>query len=210
MSSIIGAALGSFITARVYKYLQTNPALRWANTYEFIVNSPPTEADLQACADALRLFEAAIHYSDTRFDRCVLSTWVPDGEPYDPTSFVTLPLVGSGSQTDTSDTLSLNHVLFVRRTTNFGQNGKLYYRRCLAESEVNATAGTLALVDPSALQTLIDGAMTTSGLALYIQNEVTPLNLVMKSALPIVREVLDFTVAGARIVQFNNRYFDVP
>lgn len=211
MTAIIGAAAGTYITARVYKFLATNPSLFWGNTYEFLVNAVPDSGDLNDLADALTQFERSIHYTDTRFDRVVLSTWVPDGEPYDPASFISYPQGSvAGTQSDASDTLSLNHVLFVRRNTTFGQNGKVYYRRCLCEADVTAQAGLMSLQNAGGIQTILDAGLVSSGLDAYIGTFAGVFTLAMKSALPVVREVTALTVVGARVVQYNNRYFDVP
>lgn len=207
---LIGAPAGTYVTARLYKRLASNPALSWANTYEFHALEQITQSNIDELVGALETFETTIHAIGVTMDRAVISTWVEDGEPYDPTTFISVPLVLGGTRVTNTDLLSLNYCLFVRRATTFGQNGKIFYRRVLQESDVNSPSGTPALSNLSGLESLVSGAMSTSGLGGYLGAGTAGFQMVMKSNLLINREVTQFQVAGARIVQYNNRYFDVP
>lgn len=208
MAPIIGAAVGSYLTLRTYKKLSTNQELKWANAYEFVVRASPTLEDLEALITVVVDFEDDIHGTEVLFDRAVLSTWVPDGEPYDPTSFIVKPLTTGGARTSVVP-LSLNYCLFLRREVNSGRSGKIFYRRVLQENDVDSPAGYPNLSNPAALTTLVDDALTASDFIAFMQGTQWA-QLVMKSALPIEREVTGLTVAGARVIQYNNRYFDVP
>lgn len=209
MTAIIGAPAGTYLTARVYKKLTTNPDLGWANNYELVVSTPPGDVDLQDLATALSVFEGEIHLPDVQIDRVVLSTWIEDGQPYDPTSFVVFPQTALGTRLAAGEALSLNNCLFVRRETAFGRPGKIFFRRCMTEADVLAPAGRLALANQASFNAEVQNALTASGLDNYF-TAATGLNFVMKSTLLINRDVTAFTVAGARVIQFNNRYFDVP
>lgn len=209
MPAIIGAPAGTYLIARSYKKLTTNPALGWANNYELVVDTPPGEVDLLDLAAAIASFEAEIHLPDTQLDRIVISTWVEDGEPYDPTTFVVIPRSELGTRLAGGQPLSLNNCLFVRRDTAFGRPGKIFYRRVMTEEDVLAPSGTLALANQTAFNLEVNTALTSSGLGAYFAIGVG-MHMVMKSALLIDREVTGLTVAGARVIQFNNRYFDVP
>lgn len=207
---LIGAPAGTYVTLRIYKRLTANPSLVWANTYEFHSTANIAQTDVDDLVGAWSGFEQAMHLVGVHFDRAVVSTWVEDGTPYDPTSFITVPLSLDGTRPQPSDALSLNNVLFIRRQTDFGQNGKLFLRRCLVESEVNAAAGTLSLLNASALQIEVQGALASSGAGAYLGAGNGTFQAVMKSNLLLNREIQSLVVAGARVMQFNNRYFDVP
>lgn len=207
---LIGAPVGTYVTLRLYKRLTTNPALMWANNYEFVnEQSAITADDVEIAIQDFSNFEGDIHLGDTQFDRGVMSSWVEDGEPYDPSTFTTYPLSGLGQRVVSGDAMSLNYCLFVRRNTTFGQNGKLFYRRVLVEPDVNAPSGTPALVSAATLNTTLQTAITANNINLYMDGS-NNLQLRMKSALLIDRPITGLTVAGARVMQFNNRYFDVP
>lgn len=209
MTPIIGAPPGTYFTLRIYKKLTTNPALSWANTYEVTNNEPVEAGFVDSLISVVSEFERMIHLGDVQFDRAILSSWVEDGTPYDPTTFITKPLTLLGSRVAGGQALSLNNCLFVRRETAYGQNGKLFYRRVMTEEDVLATSGTLALSNPVAMNTEIQAAVTAANVDGILNFGLT-WGLRMKSALLLDREVSALTVAGARMIQFNNRYFDVP
>jgi hypothetical protein len=74
---------------------------------------------------------------------------------------------------------------------------------------VFATTGVLALSNPAALQLEVNEALVTSGAGGYLDGSEA-FSMVMKSTLLINREVGSLVVAGARVMQYNNRYYDVP
>lgn len=200
------------ITVRIYKRLSTAPNMVWSNTYE-LFKDPVGEVDFteyQALAQRLASFEQDFHLTDVIFDRAVISTHVEDGEPYNPESFVTIPLGDViGQRAGTSDPMSLHNVLFVRKNVSFGRNGKLYYRRCLRESDVTSPAGVPRIDVSSPLYTEVATAFTT-----YIESltngDDTTFRLVMVAENQPVRNVTALAVTNVRNVKFNNRYFDVP
>lgn len=207
---VIGAPIGTYFTLRLYKRLSTNPALMWANNYEFTnLAAPVSASDIDIAIDKFAALEQSMALTDVMFDRGVFSTWVEDGEPYDPTSFVTKPLTLLGLRGISGDALSLNHCLFVRRATTFGQNGKLFYRRSLLESDMASSSGTPSLNGTGTLTALAAG-IAAGGIDEYMDGETQNLQLRMKSTLLVDRPITGLAVAGIRIMQFNNRYFDVP
>lgn len=206
---VIGSPIGTYFTLRMYKRLTTNPALAWANTYEFVSLTVTTEGDVNTLIARTLLFEQALHLPSAQFDRAVLSSWVEDGEPYDPTTFITQPLSAVGTRAVAGDPLSLNYCLFLRRVTAFGQNGKLFLRRALTEGDITSPSGTPALNSAAALQAEVADAVADSEMIEYLTG-ADAFQVVMKSSLLINREVTSFVVAGSRIIQYNNRYFDVP
>lgn len=208
--SLITPGAGEAFTVRIYKKLAANPALIWSNIYEIRTESGATFLSLQSAAGTLIEFERQMHFASVQFDRMVISTWIPDGVPYDPTSFYTEPLIAVGARSSESyQELSLNHVLFVRRATPWGQNGKLYYRRVLTEADVLATAGTIALESGSGIATVLATAAGDPDMVELFEGG-GDWQLVMVATGQPVRPILSFQVGGVRIVQFNNRYFDVP
>lgn len=201
------------VTIRIYKKLQSNPSQGWANTYEFY--KPSTVSgnvdNYQDLVTALMSFEQQFHLTDVLFDRAVVSTLIPDGEPYDPTTFITFPLLeATGLRSIPFDEAEpLNVVLFVRRLVPWGRTGKAYYRRCLGEGDVSAPAGTARLTPASDITTVFNNAVT-SFVNDYMNNGNTNLSMVMATVNQNIRNITGLGVAGVRVVKFNNRYFDVP
>lgn len=209
MAPVIGATPGTFFSLRHYRKLTTNPLLAFANTLEFVSREIVTSENAAKLIDDWSAFYLALSMADAEMDRAVLSTWVEDGAPYDPDSFITRPLSGLGTRGTITDAMSLNNCLFIRKETGSGNNGKIFIRRFLSEGDTHSPSGTLALLDAPAIQAELTAAITTAGVLGYLKG-TEAFQMVMKSALLIEREVNDLVVAGARVMQFNNRYFDVP
>lgn len=161
-------AIGDRFTIRVVKYLNTNPDNKWANSYEFAADVAGSEDELLQLAEAVVGFEAEFHYTETIFDRVLISTWEPDSKPYNPTSFVSSTLTAIGLAGEPTNHLSLNQALSVARIAAYGRFGHIFYRNCVAEGNVSAPAGVTVLNDRSVFQTRIDDALTASGLGDYV------------------------------------------
>lgn len=194
---------------RIYKYLATNPSLMWANSYELISTSDLGPGAGDNIVTALLNFEAAIHLDDVRFDRAVLSTYVADGEPYDPESFIVYPSSLEGEvSTVGKDPRSLNDCLFVRRVVASGRTGKIFYRRCLTDEDITSPAGSIQLADTSPVWDTVATAFST-----YLfdyTNGSEDFRLCLIALGQQVRNIAGFAAAGARVRQYNNRWFDVP
>jgi len=217
--SLLAPITGELFTLRVFKETDVSPTQVWSNAWEVQAQGATSLADLNEFAAAVVAFERGMSQDTVRFNRYVLSTWVPDGEPYDPETFTSQPLEGLGTVSSPPDaeTLPLNVVLFVKREVATGRYGKLFLRRALDETEVSGRYGDWR-IDPSALaviETRVTTLLASSGLGDYLAGGETGLRLVM-AAVPsgggavVTRAVTDLTPAGCRTVRWNNRYYDVP
>lgn len=210
--SVTAPTGGDLFSLRVYKKIDIAADQVWANTYEMRANTGVTYDDLVDAADTLVAFEKIFHQDTTFFDRVVVSTYVEDGAPYNPDSFISLPQSGAGAVASpvAAETLPLQVVLFVRRDVASGRTGKIFYRGCLEEDDVQGRFGTISLTSPSTIATRISGALTTSGLDEYLAGGTAPLRLLMVSGAggTSQRDISGLTPVGARIVKYNNRYFD--
>lgn len=176
--SVLSFVSGDRFIVRVVKSLSTNPDNQWANSYEFRALDAGAEADLLTLGEALVDFEATMSINTTVFQRILISTWQPDSVPYDPTAFISSTLTASGGVLPPTDALALNQCLSVSRQAASGRFGHLFYRNWLKEGDVTAPAGKSVLVDRTALQSTLDGAITSSGLTDYLGGG-SPGNLVM-------------------------------
>jgi hypothetical protein len=97
----------------------------------------------------------------------------------------------------------------VLRVTAFGRFGHLFYRGWLGEGEVSAPAGKSILTSRSAEQTILDGAVTTSGLDAYMGTGATPLQISMiGSTVDSARGVLGLSIGGVSTVPFDHTWFN--
>lgn len=199
---------GEIFTVRVYK---TYFGYAWANTYEVQAVTEPVNSitSIENLASAFVNLERNVHLGFITIDRVVISTYVQDGQPYNPTSFTSLPVSQSGARTGASEVLPLEMCLFVRRNAPTGRDGRLLYRGCLMESDMNA-GGFRANLVPST----ISGFQTIFATWLVSTFPGSEWNLVLASGPPgnpIVRQVTGFQVAEKIVMKkLSNRYYDRP
>lgn len=129
---------GELFTARVYKRYGDNV---WANNYEFRATQdiPFSQTALIDLVLALTNLERPIYPSYIRIDRAVVSTYQADSVPYNPDTFVTIPINQFGQAGFASDPMPLQYCMFVRRVTASGRPGKLLYRGVFEENTVTTT-----------------------------------------------------------------------
>lgn len=167
--SVVDFVASDLFIVRVVKYLLTNPNNRWVNSYEFTALADGDTAALITLANVVVLFEANIHSELVAFDRVIVSTWVPDSVPYDPTAFVTLPLTQVGLRSSVPNEVEpLGMAWRINRVPVSGRVGNLFYRGALYENEVDSPAGIPKLSTPVTMQTIVTDARTDSGLDDYL------------------------------------------
>lgn len=185
------------------KYHTLNPLEKWINTYEFRieeVNGVESGA-LAAVATKLVDFEKTITSDKVEFDSVRVSTWLEE-QFYSPESFVLYPASGTGHFVHTSDGVGLELCLYIRRQTAFGRQGRLYMRGVLDEAQVEADAGSWRLADAIATQTMVDDALSLSGVGAYLPGGdlYDRISMVMagesKDGLVSIRTVDSLDVAG--------------
>ncbi|MGB9879832.1 MAG: hypothetical protein ACPLRM_03630 [Anaerolineae bacterium] len=188
---------------RVYKSYQ---GFTWANTYELAcVDSSATYGDLTTAALVLVARERAFHFSWVQFDKVTISTYQPDGQPYNPTSFTAIELEVGGLRNPSSDSLPLDICLHVKRLTLTGRSGRHFYRGCLEETDV-AFGGNRFLVS-SERRNAVGGEVAGQ------LSSVQPLfQLVLARGVPTptnVRQVIGATVDDKTATKrLDNRFFN--
>ena len=166
--SVVAYVADDLFTFRITKYLSTNPDNKWVNSYEFKATEAGTEGELLTLGGILVDFEAALHRNAVVFDRILISTWSPDSVPYDPETFISSSLTAVGGRGTDADLVPLSTCLSVTRQASSGRFGHIYYRGALDEEDVSSPAGKSILTNRAEWQTLIDGAILSSGLEDYI------------------------------------------
>lgn len=197
---------GEVLTIRVYKSYY---GWAWANTYEArakgtYVNS--TQAVEQLAASFVSL-EVPIHIEGVMIDRLVVSTYVPDGRPYDPETFITVPYSISGTRQPPAEVLPLELALFVRRDTVTGRDGRLLYRGCLTEADMSAGAFRPALTSPA--QNFFQNIFSTWFSSTFPSSAWDLVLASGRSEVNNVRPVRNLIVSNKITVKkLNNRYYD--
>lgn len=216
--SVVAPVSGERFVLRTEKSLVSNPALTWFNTYEFEFNpvgSLPATEELAAVCEKFLDFEIQLHHAGVAFVQYTLSTYSIEPGSYDPESFVTVPLPTGTVGTrllNNGEPLPLNIALYVRRQVPSGRQGKLFYRGVLAENDVAAPAGVFRLTDPDGMGTLVDNAVSSSGLDGFLYPAGMGANLVMlgrtTSGLTHMRYVQNLVPAGVTIVSRDHRWYN--
>lgn len=198
---------------RIYKsWGARDPERRWVNNYEVSSDGIGPEFLIGAVQDLVDA-ERVLHFVDVHFLSATISTWTPDSDPYNPLTFTTVDLEGTGLQSyEPSDAFDSNICLAVRFQANTGRNGRRFFRGCLSEGDVEiggdarftiTTPGGLAptgarwMAYEAAMQPFLSGGASE---ALIV--------LIGSDALPIVRPVVSVVVGGVTINKHNHRYFD--
>jgi hypothetical protein len=193
------------IMLRLYKRKAQNPMLEWANTYE--LRQPTggtTAAGYTQLAQTFAAIEATLHFASTQYTRAVISTWVPDGQPYNPLSFITVPLTTLGAIDETGIQVQpLQICLRIAYHAEFGRQGFRLYRNALSEADVISPAGE-PTIDFGTVGTRVGNFQ--DDLTDYIGTN-KPFYLVLASASNI-RTVTNVSTAGVTVKKLNNRYFD--
>lgn len=167
--SVPSFAPGDKFVLRILKHLATNPDNVWANSYEFVTTDAGGVEELLAMGDIFFNFEKQIHCDIVQFDRYIISTWEPDSVPYDPESFVTIPVTGTGVRSDVpNEVVPLGEAWRVNRQATTGRFGNLFYRGCLFENEVSQPAGKPVLTVPADNALILSDAITDSLLDQYL------------------------------------------
>jgi hypothetical protein len=199
---------GEIFTVRTYKQ---HAGFAWANTYEVQAGIEPVNSvtAIESLVASFVSLEQAIHLPPVIIDRVVVSTYIPDGAPYNPSSFTTIPVSLAGQRVSSGDFLPLELCLFVRRNAAVGRDGRLLYRGCLLEGDMGTDAFRPVLLSSprNSFQTIFGTWFTTTF-------PTTIWNIVLARGQPNptnVRQVIGFQVSEKIAVKkLNNRYFDRP
>jgi len=204
--SFLEPVAGEAFMFRVLKHHVANPTLRWVNTYEVRNRTATGPADLLTAAMAFAAFEAALHFNVVEFEYVTVSTWVPDGEPYNPDSFVSSPIGGLGERQPASEMLGLVNCWKTQKQVDSGRMGFQLYRGCLTESDVAAPAGITILSNAANMNTILSSAVNDN-IGLFLGEATGIVQLVMES-LNSSRNVVAFNSTGVTVKKLNNKYFN--
>lgn len=207
---VTGGETGELFRVTIVKYLATNPDRKWANNYEVRSKETFTAGQLNQLGLVLVDFEKEMHLLTVQFDRLRISTWEEDSVPYDPTTFSSLPLTGTGVVEIGGDQASpLNQCLDVGRIPASGRFGHIYYRGALKEGNISAPAGKAVLTDPAAIATALANAVGLSELFNYLAGGGGEFELVMIDKTGTqVRPVISLQRRGVATLPLDHAWFN--
>lgn len=208
--SVSSFAINDLFTIRIIKSHVNNPDRKWTNTYEFQAVAGGDEADLLLAGLSVVQFESGMAFPVVKFERLLISTWVPDSKPYNPEAFISSALSNFGTFPGAGELVALNQTLSVARVASFGRFGHIFYRGFLSESAVHAPAGKSTLVDRAAVQASIDATMTSAELDLYVGAAPSgSMRMVLVGGSPTqVRPVIGFSAQGVSTVPMDHMWFN--
>lgn len=201
------------LTVRTYKVVP-GAEIAWANTYELIVDDPSQDRDevatrLSALKDAFVTLERGLLNAAYLLDRVIISTYVPDGTPYNPYTFASYTVGQPGLYfTPGNPLLPLQFCALVKRLVNFGRQGSLLYRGIVAANDASITPGG-TIMEQSRANTIANllnnflGAVRQLGFDLVMARGRESVEI------GTLRRVVGTEVKrDMRFKKLNNRYFD--
>jgi len=209
--TVLDFADGDLFIFRTIKYLSTNPSNKWVNSYEFAADEAGDAAVLLALATALVTYESILHATTVTFDRVVISTWEADSFPYDPETFMSVPLTQAGTRPVTSEEVEpLGMAWRVNRQASSGRFGNIFYRGALFENEVTATAGIPVLSSPGDMEDILADALDTSTLETFMGSSPSGgLHMVLINATGSqVRPILSLVSSGVSLIKQDHMWFN--
>jgi hypothetical protein len=203
---LTSVSAGEVFTVRVYKVFNL---FRYANTYEIVAQTSETnsgEVFWRQIADRFASLESQMLLNFIQVDRIVISSYVPDGQPYNPNSFISLPYSIYGQTPIVGDIVPANMCMVVRKNVTYGRDGRNFYRGTMNEGDLvgGFPEGTLSDTRRNNIQNLFNVWYTD-----LINNTIFSVCLASGTPTPSnVRVVTDFVVER-RVAskKTNNRYF---
>lgn len=130
---------------RWFMFYDSRPSDDWTMTIEY---ETPYEVD-SAGAESIALDGAAglatNLFNNAKVDRCVISTWEPDSDPYDPAALRTVPIGIFGERAFAlTDPVADNIVHFMRKNVGSGRAGKIQLRGCILNNQISSAGGEFA------------------------------------------------------------------
>lgn len=200
--TILEPQLGEVFTIRVVKAYSGS---KWANNYEVqVTGAGVTTATLKSAAATIAAAERQFHLNWVGFERYVISTYVPDGDPYNPLTFISEAIGQFGARNVSSENLSLSDCFMARFVAPTGRAGRRLYRGVLTEADVVFGVNGHTVLE--GVRTFVVGAL--NGMINSLP-EATQLCLASGKPNPtIVRPVIS-AQAGfeSTTKKLNNRYF---
>jgi hypothetical protein len=213
MGTLENIEIGEVLTVRTYKVVPGVP-LAWANTYEVVSNVAAEDIQLSqirlnTLKNVIVDFERSLLCDNFIFDRIIISTYVPDGSPYNPFTFVSNAINAPGLYyLPGRKPLPLQFCALVKRLVSYGRLGNLLLRGIVYNEDVEITPSgpVIGQVRLNQIQNALD--------TFYNQLRTNDFDLVMARGSDVVETSTLRIVSGLsakkdmRFKKLDNRYFD--
>lgn len=184
-----------------------NGSIRWANTHEYLANQQIDPADQLQAATQIANAYRNILLPPYRVERVVISSWVPDGRPYNPDTFNVFPFNLAGDRTRSgSEPVDLTICLSYTRVPTGGRQGRMLLRGILTEEMLVWQAGRYNFAEPAGL----DGVDFRAA-----EQQLVGLTSLLAGGLSMVMQSQSFLRGVSRIIRgsivfkkLNNKYFN--
>lgn len=207
--SVEEPATGESFSFRVRKSVIAMPSVKWYNTYEARFLNPGTSENLESLAVGLATFESKLLLTPYKVEAVLVSTWEADSHPYNPMSFVSFELPITGQRAlGGSGPADLRVALFLKRTVESGRIGRLFLRGSLRLSDLSNLGGEFSLLDPAAIETEVDDALSDGALFANFEGGAANPTLALIGAGEVTRPIMDITTGGVSFIKLNHKYFD--
>lgn len=184
-----------------------NGTLKWANTHEYEATVDVSYGQQVDAANQIATAYAKLLLPPYRVERVVISSWVPDGQPYNPDTFNVFQFSLNGQRTRTgSEPVDLTVCMSYIRSPSGGRTGRMLLRGILTEEMLVWVAGRANFAPPSSLDGVDfqDGEQSLFDLKALLTGGM---KMVMKSA-SSTREILTITRGGIVFKKLNNKFFN--
>lgn len=188
---------------------ETNIEREYKVTFDFLFPSDPTELDHWDLMDTFANFVANMLFNHMVVKRVSASTWEKDSNPYEGTEFITKEYSLRGVRFfSASQVLPAEVCLYLKKNTVTGRNGKMFLRGTVLEEDVSYATSGFAMNDRATYESLLENALSISGLNAYIGGDSTSIRAVVATSVGNVlypRTVTDLVLAGVRTVNISKR-----
>jgi len=213
--SILSYDAGAKFILRVYKSLGDPFNYRWSNSYELVARVAGGMSDLTYAGEKFWGFEAALHAEAVSIDSYSVSTWVPDSVPYDPESFMVVPLTDVHGARGVLAMAALDVTLLLKRQAQTGRNGKIFLRGMLGETDIERQNTGWKLSVPGDIAGEISDAVSDNNIDGFFMGGAATLGLAMVSyqgepGSTIARNVLSLEVGGVASLQLKRGWYNQP
>lgn len=198
---------GKFIVRIFKRFLGATK--EWVNTYEIAGAVERTLQDAVATATQIILFEAGIHIKNlVELVRVTISTWSEDGKPYDPQSFLSIPLDVKGQRNiGENDPEPAGLTYRISKSSGTGRLGAQSYRGVLHEGDKTSIAGRPAFDNTDLVD--LAAALFDVHLKPLMFNGNALLKLALISKAGLVRLLVDIVSYGISFNKDDHKYYDV-
>lgn len=216
MSGILSFASGDRFVIRHFLDLGAPQGPVWSNTAECLATADGVLADLGTLASRLLAVYQAMTLESTHFSRYTISTWEPEEPPYNPENFFSADLTSKYGLRSVTDPMDLGICLVIARNAAVGRTGRIWLRGALNEDDVEVDGGRFTLSDPSAMATLLSGAITSSSLGFHFSGGAAPLKVAMigsstqgETVWSWAQQVTGLAVKGVSILPVKHKWYNL-